>query len=153
MGPLDRPALTAAKQIARMAEAYPSFVVLQSTPWVVLWHGALTPLARMYAIQILYSAVSLPMAGIAARTPHVEVLRPLLCRRDSTRAGAIPHIFLNHVWRDRPRLCLHRGWEWGPEQYIADTIVPWTVEWLVAYEGWRATGRWYAGGHGTERAA
>jgi len=35
--------------------------------------------------------------------------------------------------------------------YIADTIVPWTVEWLAAYEGWRATGTWYAGGHGTER--
>ena len=36
--------------------------------------------------------------------------------------------------------------------YIAATIVPWTVEWLAAYEGWRATGTWYAGGpHTTKR--
>jgi hypothetical protein len=29
---------------------------------------------------------------------------------------------------------------------IADTIVPWTAEWLVHYEIWLMTGEWYGGG-------
>lgn len=153
MGPSDAPAINAADQIARMADAYPPFVVLHSTPWIVLWHGELKPLAKTYIVQILYSAVALPVGGIKARTPHVEVVRPLLQRLGPTRAGAIPHIYANQVWPDRPRLCLHVAGEWSPTMFIADTIVPWTVEWLVAYECWRATGLWSAGGHGTERAA
>jgi hypothetical protein len=31
---------------------------------------------------------------------------------------------------------------------IADTIVPWTAEWLVHYEIWLVTGEWYGGGTG-----
>ena len=33
---------------------------------------------------------------------------------------------------------------------IADTIVPWTCEWLVHYEIWFATGEWHGGGEGLE---
>jgi hypothetical protein len=29
---------------------------------------------------------------------------------------------------------------------IADTIVPWTSEWLMYYEIWLATSDWYGGG-------
>ena len=29
---------------------------------------------------------------------------------------------------------------------IADTIVPWTCEWLIHYEIWLATGEWHGGG-------
>ena len=30
--------------------------------------------------------------------------------------------------------------------------VPWTIEWLAAYEGWRTTGQWTASGRHLERA-
>lgn len=30
---------------------------------------------------------------------------------------------------------------------IANTIVPWTSEWLFYYEIWLATGQWHGGGH------
>ena len=30
--------------------------------------------------------------------------------------------------------------------YIADTIVPWTAEWLAHYEIWLATDDWRGGG-------
>jgi len=29
---------------------------------------------------------------------------------------------------------------------IADTIVPWTADWLAHYEIWLVTGDWYGGG-------
>jgi hypothetical protein len=36
---------------------------------------------------------------------------------------------------------------------IADTIVPWTAEWLVHYEIWLMTGEWYGGGDCPPRRA
>jgi hypothetical protein len=30
---------------------------------------------------------------------------------------------------------------------IADTIIPWTSEWLFFYELWLASGEWHGGGH------
>jgi hypothetical protein len=36
---------------------------------------------------------------------------------------------------------------------IADTIVPWTAEWLVHYEIWLMTGEWYGGGDWPPRRA
>jgi hypothetical protein len=29
---------------------------------------------------------------------------------------------------------------------MVDTTLPWTAEWLINYEIWRATGLWYGGG-------
>ena len=80
-----------------------------------------------------------------------EVIEPLLGRRSSRPEQPIPHVWFNPVMSSRPRLCLNTEWEWTTAMYIADTIVPWTIEWLAAYEGWRATGTWYAGGHNSER--
>ena len=38
---------------------------------------------------------------------------------------------------------------------VADTTIPWAIDWLACYEGWLATGEWAGGGvHPTkERAA
>lgn len=143
--------LTADQQIARMTEEYPGFVVLHSTPWIILWRGTLTPYARDYELQLLYSAISMRLANVKAKTVHVEVVNPFLSRGSGHPEIPIPHIYQNWLRPERPRVCLHTESEWTPAMYIADTIVPWTVEWLAAYEGWRATGTWFAGGHGTER--
>jgi hypothetical protein len=29
---------------------------------------------------------------------------------------------------------------------IADSTIPWTAEWLIFYEIWKATGDWHGGG-------
>jgi hypothetical protein len=143
--------LTSAQQIARMQHEYPGFAVLFTTPWIVIWQGELTPYGQRYQVHLLYCAISLPLANIEANQVHVEVADPLLTRRASEPQARIPHLYPNSHFPTRPRLCLHRPEEWAPTLYIAETIVPWTVEWLAAYEGWKATGRWYAGGHATER--
>jgi hypothetical protein len=72
--------------------------------------------------------------------PEVHVLHPTL----QVRYGAdqIPHSFSDS------QLCLHLDGEWQPTMSLADTIVPWTSEWLLYYELWLATGTWQGGGHG-----
>jgi hypothetical protein len=133
-----------------MCAEYPLLYVLHSIEWGVVWQGGLRPLAQTYEVQIHYCAFSFDLAQINGRTAHVESVSPVLRPRSG---GAIPHIYPNRLLPMRPRLCLHTREEWDPSLYIADTIVPWTAEWLVAYEGWRATGKWLAGGHNTERPA
>jgi hypothetical protein len=143
--------LTSVQQIARMREEYPGFAVLFTTPWIVIWQGELTPYRQRYQVHLLYCATSLPLAGIEANQVHVEVADPILTRRASEPQVSIPHLYPNSRVPTRPRLCLHTPEEWIPTMQIAETIVLWTVEWLAAYEGWKATGTWYAGGHATER--
>jgi len=142
------PELTIDEQVAHMRDAYPGFSLITTEPWIALWRGQLTPFAREYDVQVLYSAVSLDLAAIKAKRVHVEIHRPLLRPRAD---ACIPHIYPNNSAPPFPRLCLHQLHEWAPSMIIADTIMPWTLEWLVAYEGWRATGTWFAGGHNTER--
>ena len=43
-------------------------------------------------------------------------------------------------------LCLHVPEDWNSGLFIADSIVPWTYEWLYFYEIWLATGEWCGGG-------
>ena len=43
-------------------------------------------------------------------------------------------------------LCLHMPYECNHTAMIADTIIPWTQEWLLHYEIWLATGEWCGGG-------
>ena len=44
------------------------------------------------------------------------------------------------------RICLYRYSEFNVYKLLADTIIPWTVEWLYFYELWLATGEWLGGG-------
>jgi hypothetical protein len=150
MAPKSEPrALSIDTQCNHIADRYPSFCTIHSTPWGAVWQGKLRPLGQTYEIQMHYCSFDFSLAAIKAKAVHVEVISPRL----QPRLGqAIPHIFANSVYPSRPRLCLHMPHEWDGSEIIADTIIPWTIEWLVAYEGWQATGRWFAGGHGTERS-
>lgn len=100
------------------------------TPGRFVWTGRLqpTPVSRVYTIRIVLSN---------GRFPCVEVIEPTL----ETRPGeSLPHVF------DDGSLCLHLENEWTSAMLMADTTVPWTSEWLINYEIWKATGVWYGGG-------
>jgi hypothetical protein len=70
--------------------------------------------------------------------PKIAVLEPRLRDPDGP---PLPHVF------EGDRLCLHFPKEWRADQMIATTIMPWTSEWLLHYEIWKATGEWHGGGH------
>lgn len=49
-----------------------------------------------------------------------------------------------HRYSDKS-LCLYypKDRSWSSKMYVAETIVPWTVEWLALYEIWNVTGEWF----------
>ncbi len=56
---------------------------------------------------------------------------------------------LEHIYStDKQHLCIYykKAKEWNETMFIADTIIPWTSEWLYHYEIWVATGIWHGGG-------
>lgn len=84
--------------------------------------------SRTYRVRITYTGLAYP---------KVRVTTPAL---DSPTGKSLPHVF-----NDRS-LCLHLDDDWAPAMLIADTIVPWTSEWLFHYEIWRFNDEWYGGG-------
>jgi len=71
--------------------------------------------------------------------PKVFVEDPALEERDGKRP---PHLYQGNS------LCLYLpgGNEWDDSMLLAETIIPWTSEWLLHYEIWLATGEWHGGG-------
>lgn len=95
-----------------------------------------TPLSRTYSVKIEYDGFSRPV---------VKVLSPNL---KGIQGKELPHTFKDGD------LCLHLHEEWGPEDLITATIVPWASEWLLHYELWLASGgTWSGGGHEAEAEA
>lgn len=92
---------------------------------VLIWNAKLTPLpiCQTYSVRIVYDCKS---------PPRVFVLSPKLkpCR---------------HVYKEG-NLCLYDPKEtpWDYRHTIASTIIPWTIDWLVHYEIFLATGTWCA---------
>ena len=105
------------------------------------WEGEIRPLQKTYTVGVALR--------LAAPDPMVVVLRPQLRGRRENPDEAIPHVYTNPVNPLQPLLCLfHPPTDrFDPRRdSVADTIVPWTTEWLACYEGWLATGTWFGGG-------
>lgn len=103
---------------------------------ILIWKGYLTPsvLGSTYLIKVVYQR---------QEHPDVYVLEPkvLALAKGQTK--------LEHVYNTKKQqLCIYhrRAKEWNETKYIADTIIPWTSEWLLHYEYWAATGIWHGGG-------
>lgn len=83
-----------------------------------------TEYSAEYKIRLLYDG---------ADVPKVYVVDPEL-----------PYDIDAHMYSDK-RLCLYYPKEdpWKHHKSIADTIIPWTAEWLVYYELYQIDGKWY----------
>lgn len=123
------PALNVAKQAGLLSARFPGSTVALG-PNRLTWTGELQPssLSRIYSVHLQYDG---------CHSPTVRVTAPVLEPR--------PDASLPHVYRDGS-LCLHVPGEWGRDMLIADSIVPWTAEWLFNYELWKVTGEWFGGG-------
>ena len=142
--------LSMRRQVSLMRERWPEFELLDQTDWSVSWKGGLLPLHREYIVEIVYrfGFFGSDLFRICPHFPRVRVLSPLLENRPEDPGEPIPHHYPDPTDAEHPTLCLFdpRKKEWGPEDSIADTTLPWTIEWLGFYEGWRATGKWEGGG-------
>lgn len=138
---------TIEQQIARMAVQWPALRVTQELGRRAVWLGRLQPLHQSYDIQISYEApLVVERLDIMRQQPRVRVMSPRLKRRIRSAEGVLPHVYWDD--EDYPSLCLFDPdtGEWDPSCFLADTTVPWSLDWLVCYEGWRATGEWTGGG-------
>lgn len=96
-----------------------------------------SPIGRLYSVRIRYRRPD---------APNVVVVSPDL------RALANGRV-LPHVYSTKPvRLCLFdpETTEWTAGAVIADTIVPWTYEWLFYFEDWLVSDEWKGGGRHPE---
>ena len=95
----------------------------------ISWTATLspTPLSREYTVRITYGPKGSPRVAVLSRLPS----RP---------GEPLPHVYADGS------LCLFIRGEWSRDMLIADTIVPWTCEWLLHYEIWLVTGEWHGGG-------
>ena len=119
------------QQVLVMKQYFPDFS-FRFRKSLVTWVGKIqpSPLTQSYTIKICYQLY---------KSPQVNVLEPELTER---QGESIPHTYPGN------RLCLYHPNkpEWDSQQYIAETIVPWTSLWLFHYEIWQATGKWMGKG-------
>ena len=144
-------------QMEQMGQAWPDFKVLRATDWLVTWKGPLRPLAKRYRVRVsMCFGRQLSNAVIRSYAPRVTVVDPLLRRRPEQPEEPIPHIYPNRRSPDYPILCVYLpgSGEWDWHDAVADTTIPWAIDWLACYEGWLATGEWLGGGvHPTKEQA
>jgi len=97
---------------------------------VLRWTGELqsSEVSRQYLVDLRYAP---------PYHPRVFVRRPKLV---VDADGNLPHVYPDSS------LCLHQPSQWSPGDPIAETILPWTCEWLLHYEFWLATGEWCGSG-------
>jgi len=81
---------------------------------------------------------------IDGKKPDASVLRPDL----QELAGRKPPPHIYDYAKGRTKLCLFMpgSGEWTRQCWLADTMLPWTAEWLRFYEIWLDTGEWEGGG-------
>jgi len=131
-----------------MQAIWPALMVGASSDWYVVWKGTIHTLVRPYEVRIqLIQAKYIDDNFVwgGGVNPQVWVRDPDLKLRDDW--SRLPHTYWCS-WRPdhQASLCLYFHDEWSQEEYVADTIIPWTGEWLHFYEGWRLTGEWHGGG-------
>lgn len=139
------------QQIDAMRAIWPAFKLARQVANAAEWQGPVRPLLQQYHISVLYR-VPLLVERFDARLlqPRVSVLSPRLRPRPGDPEGRLPHVYYGPS--DEVTLCLldPDAGDWSPADLIAETTVPWAIEWLAAYEGWRATGQWTASGRHVE---
>ena len=141
------------QQIAAMARVWPNWKLLARGERQARWGGPLRPLLQTYQVQIEYRVpLLIERQDPMLHQPHVSITAPALRPRRGDPEGRLPHVY--HLPDGSVVLCLldSEAGDWSAVDLLAETTVPWAIEWLAAYEGWRATGQWTASGRHVERS-
>lgn len=124
-------------QAKKIKKCYPYSKVTKNSNKLT-WKGTLkpTPISESYDIKLEYRV---------GYHPCVYVINKKLELYPGK--NALPHVYSTQ----KQWLCIYyrKASEWTSQQLIAETIIPWTSEWLYHYEFWLATGKWFGRGiHG-----
>jgi hypothetical protein len=139
-------------QIWEMRRMYPGFKLTYSHSWLACWEGDLYPLSgQKYRVRICYQLAhrSKGFHISAALLPTVQLIEPKLSfENDCPDHDKLIHVYPHPVCPELSYLCLDdpKFSGWHDAASIANTIIPWTIDWLACYELWQATGNWSGGG-------
>lgn len=97
-----------------------------------------TPLSDVYRLIFYYKRIGTSRCNVKV------ILKGDNLRR--IEAKDFPHNYGIDAERREVELCLNRWWEFNSRKLLAETVVPWAIEWLYYYEGWLVTGKWLGGG-------
>jgi hypothetical protein len=139
--------MTIDAQIKDMAFVWPTFRLIGREGATAAWQGAVRPLLQTFVVDITYRAPSIiEQLNLRVLQPRVRILSPPLRRRPGDPEGSLPHVYYSA--NGDVILCMldPDSDDWSPFDSLAQTTVPWIIDWLAAYEGWRATGEWTASG-------
>lgn len=118
---LKRKPLTVPQQNLKIMQRYPTFKNYKKGRWV----GTLrpTPSSPIYTVAIVYMKFR----------PRVYIISPEIDE------------YAPHLYPDNS-LCLYHPSDQSYHEnlFIADTIIPWTAEWLYYYEKWLEDEVWWA---------
>ncbi|MBU5220469.1 hypothetical protein KQI67_28255 [Bacillus albus] len=115
-----KPYLSIPKQCLKIQQCFPSFKYFKEGYWI----GRLRPTSSssFYTVKIIYKRFN----------PKVFIIEPCIHRE-------VPHLYGDGS------LCLYypNDNSYNDSLFIADTIIPWTAEWLYYYEKWLEDGIWW----------
>jgi hypothetical protein len=137
------------QQIRVMADRWPALKVVLGEGAGVTWRGPLRPLLQTFSVEISYRAPSvIELLDNRRLQPRVRILSPRLRPRRGDPEGQLPHVYYVGDGSLDVILCMFDpdSNEWSPMMTVAETTVPWTIDWITSYEGWRTTGQWTGGG-------
>jgi hypothetical protein len=143
--------MTIDAQIKDMASVWPNFALVGRQGATAAWQGAVRPLLQTFLVDITYRApLVIEQLSVRVLQPRVRVLSPPLRQRPGDPEGRLPHVYYGP--NGEVTLCMldPDSDDWSPFDSLAQTTMPWIIEWLAAYEGWRATGEWTASGRHIE---
>jgi hypothetical protein len=134
-----------------MRALWPDLKLCTATEWLAVWQGPIHTLLRRYEVRITLIRPTFLAGGEflwgGTVNPHVWVVSPNL--KIPVGERRLPHTYrcnTRPVHQDSLCLFFRHDQEWSQSDYVAETIVPWIGEWLHFYEGWLATGVFYAPG-------
>lgn len=143
--------MTMDAQIADMVSVWPELKLVGRNGATAVWRGPLRPLLQTFHVDIAYRApFVIERLDLRILQPRVRVLSPPLRHRPGDPEGSLPHVYYGPD--GDVTLCMldPDADDWSPSDSLAQTTVPWIIDWLAAYEGWRATGQWTASGRHVE---
>lgn len=92
----------------------------------IIWEGVVRPLpyTNKYKLCLNYERYW---------PPRVWIVEP-----NFSKLNGLPHVYSNN------RLCLYHpdDWAWSSSCDIIDTIIRWSMMWIVYYEDYARTGKW-----------
>lgn len=138
-----------------MRDIWPDFSVRWRERSGAVWRGRLKPLFQTFEIEIAYRApLVIELLNKRRLQPQVSVISPLLRPRPGDPEGQLPHVYYVGENALDVILCMFDpdSEEWSPTESIAHTTVPFTIDWITSYEGWRATGEWTSTGKHLENS-